>query len=76
MEKAILRIMGLIIGGCRIIVGLLVINAGYQLTQKQGAFSFWYTESSIGGLFVILLGIAFLALAVFPKSFEGSDKTH
>ena len=72
MKKTIMRIISWVIGGCRIIVGLLVINAGYELTQKQGVFSSWDTESSIGGLFVILLGIAFLALAIFPKSFRES----
>ena len=72
MKDSLLRIMGWVIGGCRIVVGLLVIKAGYQLSQRQGAFSFWDLESSLGGLFVMLLGVAFLALALFPKSFEGS----
>lgn len=73
MKRTITNIFSWLIGICRVLAGLVVINAGYQLTQQQGMFSFWSVESSIGGIFVMLLGLAFIALAIFPKSFERSE---
>lgn len=72
MNKTILRIINLVIGSCRGIMGLLVIKAGYDLTRTQGAFSSWTTESSFGGPYIMLMGLAFLVLAIFPNSFGGS----
>lgn len=72
MKKTIMTILSWVLGVCRVIAGLVVINAGYQLNQQQGLFSSWSSESSLGGVFVMLLGLAFIALALFPKSFERS----
>lgn len=60
-------------GACRIVVGLLVINAGYELTQRQGAFTFWSNESSLTGIFVIVLGGVFVVIGLFPKLFDSPD---
>jgi hypothetical protein len=73
MKELLQRLFTLGIGACRIIVGLLVISAGCELTQKQGSFTLWSTESSIGGIFVIALGGAFVALGIFSKLFDSSD---
>ncbi|MFT5701394.1 MAG: hypothetical protein ACI8ZB_004286 [Desulforhopalus sp.] len=73
MKELLKRLFTWGIGACRIVVGLLVINTGYELTQKQGNFAMWSTESSITGIFVILLGGAFVVLGLFPRLFDRSD---
>jgi small neutral amino acid transporter SnatA (MarC family) len=67
MKELLQRLFTLGIGACRIAVGLLVIKAGFELIQKQGSFTFWSTESSITGIFVIVLGAAFVVLGIFPN---------
>ncbi len=61
------------IGACRVVLGLLAISAGHQLIQRQGLFAFWITENAIAGIFVILVGGAFVVLGIFPKLFDRSD---
>ncbi|TKB05919.1 hypothetical protein [Desulforhopalus sp. IMCC35007] len=61
------------LGGCRIGIGLLVINAGYQLTQMQDSFIFWSSEYSISGIFVIIVGLAFIVFGLFPKFIDTSN---
>ena len=61
------------LGACRVGIGLLVINAGYDLTQRQESFIFWSSEYSIGGIFVIVVGLAFVVLGIFPKFIDTSD---
>ena len=73
MKESLLRFTAWVIGACRIGVGLLVINTGYELTQKRGSFMFWGSNSSIDGAFVILLGLVLVALAFFPNSSNKSD---
>ncbi len=72
MKELLQRLLICGIGACRIIVGLLVMRAGYELIQKQGIFVQWSTESSVAGIFVIVLGGVFVALGIFPKLFDRS----
>ena len=73
MKELLQHILTWGIGACRVVVGLLVIRAGYELTQKQGNFAFWSTESSVAGIFVIVLWGTFVALGIFPRLFERPD---
>ncbi len=73
MKELLHRLITLGVGASRVIIGLLVINAGYQLTQRQGNFTSWNSESSTTGIFVILLGVAFIVLGIFPKLFDRSN---
>jgi uncharacterized membrane protein len=61
------------IGACRIGVGFLVINAGYNLTQMNESFIFWSSDYSIAGLFVIVVGFVFVVLGIFPKFIDTSS---
>lgn len=72
MKVLLQRLLIFGIGVCRVVLGLLVISAGYQLIQRQGSFAFWDTENAIAGIFVILLGGAFVALGLLPKLFDSS----
>ena len=74
LHTGLQRLLTLGIAACRITLGLLVVNAGYQLIQRQGSFAFWSTESSITGIFVILLGGVFVALGIFPKFFNKNNE--
>lgn len=58
------------IGACRVIAGLFVVHAGYKLTLREGVFTNWSTDSSYGGIFVMLLGLVFIALGLFPNFFK------
>lgn len=73
MKEVLQHLCALGIAACRVVVGMLVISAGYELIQKEGGFAFWSTESSFTGIFVIVLGGAFVVQGIFPKLFEGSD---
>ena len=72
MKELLQRLFLLGIGACRVVLGLLAISAGYQLIQRQGNFTLWSTESSVAGLFVIVLGGAFVVMGIFPKLFDSS----
>lgn len=70
MKELFKRVLVLGIGVFRVVLGLLAVSAGYQLMQRQGSFVFWSPESAIAGIFVILLGGAFIVLGIFPKLFD------
>ena len=73
MKELLQRLFILGIGLCRVVLGLLAMSAGYQLIQRQGSFAFWGTENVITGIFVILVGGAFVVLGIFPKLFDSSN---
>lgn len=72
MKELLQRLFTWGIGACRVAVGLVVINAGYELIEKQGSFVLWSRESSITGIFVVLLGVVFVVLGIFPRLVDGS----
>lgn len=70
MKSLMNCLLALGLGCCRVVVGLVVIRAGYDLTRNQGSFVYWNTDSAIAGIFVIVLGLCFIVLGIFPKLFN------
>jgi len=73
IKSTIKLIFGWIITLCRIVVGLVVIKTGFDLTRGSGTFACQETDDGIMGVFVMIIGAYFVFSSLFRDLFERSE---